>query len=73
MIGWVRRLVHGRNTAGPSDSEAALKHAKEARQQAEARQPIVSAVSAKLRLAREENHWAERIEAAYAARRRAAQ
>ncbi|MFJ9012360.1 hypothetical protein [Streptomyces canus] len=37
-------------------------NAREARRQAEARQPAVSAVAAKLRRAREENHFRERIE-----------
>ncbi|MFD8199962.1 hypothetical protein [Streptomyces sp. NPDC059701] len=55
----------GRDHAQPSDSEAALKRAQEARKQAEARQPIVSAVAAKIRDAREENHFRERIEAAF--------
>ncbi|WP_437022705.1 DUF7620 family protein [Streptomyces sp. enrichment culture] len=65
MIAWIRRLVHGCNSVEQSDSEAALERAREARQQAEARQPIVSAVAAKLRHAREENHFRERIEAAF--------
>jgi hypothetical protein len=65
VIAWIRRLVVGRDHSEPSDSEAALERAREARQQAEARQPIVSAVAAKLRHAREENHFRERIEAAF--------
>ncbi|WP_333930939.1 DUF7620 family protein [Streptomyces sp. AHA2] len=65
VIGWVRRLVLGCDRIEPSDSEAALQRAREAREQAEARQPIVSAVAAKLRHAREENHFRERIEAAF--------
>ncbi len=73
MIAWIRRLVRGRDNAEPTDSENALERAREALQQAEDRQPVVTAVAARLRRAREENHWAERIEAAYAARRRAAQ
>lgn len=73
VIAWIRHLVHGRDNAEPTDSEAALEHAREARRQAEDRKPVVAAVAAKLRQAREENHWAERIEAAYAARRRATQ
>lgn len=73
MITWIRRLARGRDNAEPTDSENALERAREALQQAEDRQPVVTAVAARLRRAREENHWAERIEAAYAARRRATQ
>lgn len=65
MIEWIRRLAHGCDHSEPSDSEAALERAREARQQAEARQPVVTAVAAKLRRAREENHFRERIEAAF--------
>lgn len=65
MIAWIRRLAHERDDAEPSDSEAAIVRAQEARQQAEARQPLVTAVAAKLRHAREENHFRERIEAAF--------
>jgi hypothetical protein len=65
VIAWIRRLAHGCDSTEPSDSEAALKRAREARQQAEARQPVVTAVAAKLRRAREENHFRERIEAAF--------
>ncbi|GLP64349.1 hypothetical protein TUSST3_09690 [Streptomyces sp. TUS-ST3] len=62
MIAWIRRLVHGRDNTEPSDSEAALAHAQKVRRQAEARQPIVEAVAATLRRAREENHFREKIE-----------
>lgn len=62
MIAWVRRLAHGRDRSEPTASEAALVNAREARRQAEARQPAVSAIAAKLRRAREENHFRERIE-----------
>jgi hypothetical protein len=62
VIGWIRRLVHGSDDTEPSDSEAALAHARKARQQAEARQPVVEAVAATLRRAREENHFREKIE-----------
>ncbi|MDX5563781.1 hypothetical protein PYK79_11000 [Streptomyces sp. ID05-04B] len=62
MIAWVRSLVHGRDRGRPRDSEVALENAREAREQAEARQPVVEAVAAKLRRAREENHLRERIE-----------
>lgn len=65
MIAWIRRLGHGCDSAEKSDSEAALERAREARQQAEARQPIVTAVVERLRHAREENHFRERIEAAF--------
>jgi hypothetical protein len=65
MIGWVRRLVREHDDAEPSPSEAALQRAREARAAAEARQPLVEAVTARLRQAREENHLAERIEALF--------
>lgn len=65
MIAWIRRLVHGCDEAAPTDSEAALERAIAAREEAEARQPTVTAVAARLRRAREENHFRERIEAAF--------
>ncbi|MEV5347215.1 DUF7620 family protein [Streptomyces achromogenes] len=65
MPAWIRRLVHGCDDVEPADSEAALERARQARQAAEARQPAVEAVAATLRRAREENHFAERIEAAF--------
>ncbi|MEU3826437.1 hypothetical protein AB0F36_14130 [Streptomyces sp. NPDC029080] len=72
MIAWLKRLVHGPDEPEATDSETALERAREARQAAEARRPIVEAVAATLRRAREENHFAERIEAAYATRKGAA-
>ncbi|CAM5604659.1 DUF7620 family protein [Streptomyces coeruleorubidus] len=65
MLGWIRRLVHGGERTQPTDSEAALERTREAREAAEARRPTVVAVAAKLRRAREENHFRERIEAAF--------
>jgi hypothetical protein len=62
VIRWIRRLAHGCDRTDPSDSEAALERAREAREEAEARQPVVEAIAAKLRRAREENHLRERIE-----------
>ncbi|WP_420709565.1 DUF7620 family protein [Streptomyces sp. FxanaA7] len=72
MLAWLHRLVHGRDVHRHRDSEAALKRAKEARAAAEARGSVVTATIAPIRRAIEENHFAERIEAAYAARRGAA-
>jgi hypothetical protein len=43
----------------------ALAHDQNAREQAEARQPLVESVSATLRRAREENHFREKIEALF--------
>jgi hypothetical protein len=43
----------------------ALAHAQHARQQAEARQPLVESVAGVLRSAREENHFREKIEALF--------
>jgi hypothetical protein len=65
VIGWIRRLARGCEPDAQRPSEAALDRAREARQAAEARQPVVEAVVAKLRSAREENHFRERIEAAF--------
>jgi hypothetical protein len=65
MIGWIRRLAHGCDQSEPSDSEAALERATQAREAAEARQPLVRSVAAGLRRAREENHFAEKLEALY--------
>jgi hypothetical protein len=62
---WIRRLVHGCDGVEAADSEAALERARQAMRAAEARQPAVEAVVATLRRAREENHFAERIEAAF--------
>ena len=62
MIAWIRRLAQGRDHSEPTDSEVALAHAKKARRQAEARQPVVTAVAATIRRAREENHFREKIE-----------
>jgi hypothetical protein len=65
VIAWIRRLMHGRDRTRPSDSQAALTRATQARQAAEARRPMVRALAAGLRRAREENHFAEKIEALY--------
>lgn len=65
MIAWIKRLVHGCDHAEPRPSEEAVARAREAREEAEARQPTVEAVVAKLRRAREENHFRERIEQAF--------
>ena len=37
MLGWIRRLVHGRSSDEPTDSELALERTRKAREQAEAR------------------------------------
>jgi hypothetical protein len=70
-VGWVRHLT-GRDgrSLDREAAEKALADAREARREIhEERRPAVLEVVARLRAAREENHWAERIEAAYAARR----
>ncbi|MGW2721460.1 DUF7620 family protein [Streptomyces sp. NPDC001492] len=72
MLGWLRRLVHGRERSQPTDSEAALERATEARQEVEDRWSAVRAAVAPIRQARIENHWAEKVEAAFGARRGAA-
>ncbi|WP_432027475.1 DUF7620 family protein [Streptomyces sp. 1222.5] len=73
MLGWIRRLVHGSEQSEQSDSEAALERTVADRQEAEDRWSAVRAAVAPIREARIENHWAEKVEAAFAARRRAAQ
>ena len=65
MRAWIRRRVLGCDDTEQRPSEAALERAREARQEAEARQPMVTAVVASIRRAREENHLAERIEALF--------
>jgi hypothetical protein len=65
MLGWIRRLVHGDEPSEQTDSEAALERTREARRESEARQSVVKAVVAPIRRAREENHFRERIEAAF--------
>lgn len=69
MLGWIRRLVHGCDRAEPSESEAALERTTEARQEAEDRWSAVREAVAPIRRARIENHWAERVEEAFLARR----
>jgi len=69
MLGWIRRLVHGRKRSEPTESEAALERAIKARQEAEDRWAAVRAAVAPIRRARIENHWAERVEQAFSARR----
>ena len=69
MLGWIRRLVSGRDTSEPTDSEAALERAIKARQEAEDRWAAVRAAVAPIRQARIENHWAEKVQAAFGARR----
>ncbi|MFE4420464.1 hypothetical protein [Streptomyces sp. NPDC056817] len=53
-------------------AEQALADAQQARRDAEARRPAVLALVARIRTAREENHFRERIEAAFAEQRGAA-
>ena len=65
MIAWIRHLLGGHEETDPRPSEAALERSRTARRAAEARQPVVDAVVAPLRRARQENHLRERIEAAF--------
>ncbi|MFF0777106.1 hypothetical protein [Streptomyces sp. NPDC003720] len=71
MLGWIRRLVHGSEQSEQSDSEAALERTVADRQEAEDRWSAVRAAVAPIRQARIENHWSEKVEAAFAARREA--
>lgn len=73
MLGWIRRLARGSEQTEQTDSEAALERTRAARQQAEDRWSAVRAAVAPIRQARQENHWAERVEAVFAARRGEAQ
>jgi hypothetical protein len=65
VIGWIRRLArHGRRSDGQQAAEGALERARSARQEAEARRPLVDAMAARIRRERAENHFSERIRAA---------
>lgn len=72
MLGWIRRLAHGSEQNKQTDSEAALERTVADRQEAEDRWSAVRAAVAPIRQARIENHWSEKVEAAFAARRRTA-
>ncbi|MFD5910203.1 hypothetical protein ACFWHL_15950 [Streptomyces massasporeus] len=69
MLGWIRRLVHGDDHSEPTDSEAALERTRADRQETEERWTAVRDAVAPIRRARIENHWAEKVEAAFGARR----
>ncbi|WP_435643889.1 DUF7620 family protein [Streptomyces sp. H49] len=73
MLGWVRRLARRSEQTEPTDSEAALERTREAQEEVEDRWSAVRAAVAPIRQARIENHWSEKVEAAFAARRGAAQ
>jgi len=71
---WIKHLLgRGRRPAGKRTSEAAVERTQQARREAEERQTSVTTVLGPWWRAREENNFAKRIEAAYAARRGAAQ
>lgn len=68
MLQRMMLLIRGRKTEpspGRQEAQEALAEARRARQDVEARRPAVMAVAAALRRTREENHFAERIEAAF--------
>ena len=66
MMRWIKHLVgRDRTTPGREAAEEALAEAQRARREVEERRPAVLAVVARLRTAREENHFAPRIEAAF--------
>lgn len=66
MRRWLMRLIgRGRPSAGQRAAGGALVRAQRARHAAEARRPEVEAAAEVLRAARYENHFAERIAAAY--------
>jgi hypothetical protein len=69
VLAWIRRLARGCDKPDVRESEAALKRARTARQEAEDRRPAVDAAVAPIRRARQENHLRERIELAFAERR----
>ena len=63
---WLLRMIGKRRpTAGQRAAGGALARAQQARIAAEARRPEVEAAAKVLRTARIENHFAERIAAAY--------
>lgn len=70
---WIRlpgRRRKERQQAQREAAQQALAEAREAQREIEEeRRPMVLAIVHRLRVAREENHFQERIEAAYAARR----
>lgn len=74
-MGWIAHLTRrGKPNPDREAAEQALADAREARREIhEERRPVVLEIVARLRAAREENHFAERIAAGYAARRGAAQ
>lgn len=69
MLGWIRRLLAHGSESQPTDSEAALERTISDRQEAEDRWSAVRAAVAPIRQARIENHWAEKVEQAFGARR----
>lgn len=72
---WIRlRSKRKKSSPDREAAQQAVADAQEAQREiTEERRPMVEAVARRLRAARMENHWSERIEAAYAARRGAAQ
>lgn len=64
---WLNRLRRRRDESPECEAaQQALAEAREARREIhEERRPVVLAVVRRLRVAREENHFAERIAAAY--------
>ncbi|MFS4103739.1 hypothetical protein [Streptomyces sp. PD-S100-1] len=70
---WIKPLSKRRRRDEPTAAQQALAEALEAHREVEQRRPAVLAVVARIKAARQENHLAERIEAAYAARRGAPQ
>lgn len=69
MLGWIRRLVHGDEPSEQTDSEAALERTRADRQETEERWTAVRDAVAPIRQARIENHWAEKVQSAFGARR----
>lgn len=62
MLAWLRRLTgRGKPSPGQRDAGGALARAQRARILAEARRPEVEEAAGRLRSARIENHFAERI------------
>lgn len=66
-MGWIAHLIRrGRPSPDREAAQQALAEAQEARREIhEERRPVVLAVVRRLRIAREENHFAERIAQAY--------
>lgn len=63
MFRWTKRLRHRGESQGQADASAALRKAKEAREETVSLGPEVASVVRQLRQIRERNHFAEAFDA----------